>query len=74
MWVRRVRLILRAFSWCVRGRGVDVVLNSLAGEFVDASLRVLADRGRFIEMGKTDVRSVSDVQAVRPGVGIRRLI
>ncbi|WP_376772737.1 SDR family NAD(P)-dependent oxidoreductase [Streptomyces zagrosensis] len=51
------------------GRGVDVVLNSLAGEFVDASLRVLADRGRFIEMGKTDVRSVDDVQAVRPGVG-----
>uniref|UniRef100_UPI0038B654FB type I polyketide synthase n=1 Tax=Streptomyces paludis TaxID=2282738 RepID=UPI0038B654FB len=51
------------------GRGVDVVLNSLAGEFVDASLRLLADRGRFIEMGKTDVRSVSDVGAVRRGVG-----
>ncbi|WP_349362024.1 type I polyketide synthase [Streptomyces sp. H27-C3] len=38
------------------GRGVDVVLNSLAGDYVDASLRTLADGGRFLEMGKTDVR------------------
>jgi len=36
--------------------GVDVVLNSLAGEFVDASLGLLRPGGRFIEMGKTDVR------------------
>ena len=38
------------------GAGVDVVLNSLAGEFVDASLRLLIGGGRFIEMGKTDLR------------------
>lgn len=38
------------------GRGVDVVLNSLAGEFTDASLRLLTAGGRFIEMGKTDLR------------------
>jgi acyl transferase domain-containing protein/acyl carrier protein len=37
-------------------RGVDVVLNSLAGEFIDASLRLLAPGGRFIELGKTDRR------------------
>ncbi|MFL6124226.1 SDR family NAD(P)-dependent oxidoreductase, partial [Actinophytocola sp.] len=35
---------------------VDVVLNSLAGEFVDASARMLPSGGRFVEMGKTDVR------------------
>ncbi|GAB3897518.1 hypothetical protein GCM10029964_080510 [Kibdelosporangium lantanae] len=35
---------------------VDVVLNSLAGEFVDASLRLLSPGGRFVEMGKTDIR------------------
>ncbi|WP_225798297.1 zinc-binding dehydrogenase, partial [Streptomyces aculeolatus] len=34
------------------GRGVDVVLNSLAGEFVDASLGCLGEGGRFVEMGK----------------------
>ncbi|MDT5040693.1 MAG: hypothetical protein QOE51_1678 [Actinoplanes sp.] len=38
------------------GRGVDVVLNSLSGEFVDASLRLLPRGGRFAEMGKTDIR------------------
>ena len=43
------------------GAGVDVVLNSLAGEFVDASLRLLAGGGRFIEMGKTDLRDPKPV-------------
>ncbi|WP_020659289.1 type I polyketide synthase [Amycolatopsis benzoatilytica] len=43
------------------GRGVDVVLNSLAGRFVDASLRTLATGGRFLEMGKTDVRRPAGV-------------
>ena len=32
-----------AFRRATGGRGVDVVLNSLAGEFTDASLRLLAD-------------------------------
>nr|QKV49769.1 PKS [Streptomyces sp.] len=35
---------------------VDVVLNSLAGDLTDASLGLLGPGGRFIEMGKTDVR------------------
>ncbi|WP_299537467.1 type I polyketide synthase [uncultured Streptomyces sp.] len=38
------------------GRGVDVVLNALAGEFIDASARLLAPGGRFVEMGKADLR------------------
>uniref|UniRef100_UPI0021AD83B9 type I polyketide synthase n=1 Tax=Amycolatopsis balhimycina TaxID=208443 RepID=UPI0021AD83B9 len=33
------------------------MLNSLAGEFVDASLGLLAEGGRFLEMGKTDLRT-----------------
>ncbi|MDT0271180.1 zinc-binding dehydrogenase, partial [Streptomyces sp. DSM 44915] len=32
------------------GAGVDVVLNSLAGGFVDASLDLLPRGGRFLEM------------------------
>ncbi|MEO6091062.1 MAG: SDR family NAD(P)-dependent oxidoreductase, partial [Umezawaea sp.] len=39
---------------------VDVVVNSLAREFVDASLRLLGPGGRFIEMGKTDLREAAD--------------
>ncbi|KUJ43760.1 polyketide synthase [Streptomyces albus subsp. albus] len=45
-----------AFRAATGGRGVDVVLNSLAGEFTDASLRSLARGGRLVEMGKTDPR------------------
>ncbi|MFI6457765.1 SDR family NAD(P)-dependent oxidoreductase, partial [Streptosporangium amethystogenes] len=37
-------------------RGIDVVLNSLTGEFIDASARLLRPGGRFIELGKLDIR------------------
>ncbi|WP_432957857.1 SDR family NAD(P)-dependent oxidoreductase [Micromonospora haikouensis] len=50
------------------GRGVDVVLDSLAREFVDASLRLLPRGGRFVEMGKTDLRDPDRVAADHPGV------
>ena len=50
------------------GAGVDVVLNSLTGEFVDASLDLLSEGGRFIEMGKTDIRDASELSDQRPGV------
>ncbi|MDT0343448.1 type I polyketide synthase [Streptomyces litchfieldiae] len=53
------------------GGGVDVVLDSLAGELVDASLRLLSGGGRFIEMGKTDVRDPDDVARAHPGVAYR---
>ncbi|HEX8742890.1 MAG TPA: SDR family NAD(P)-dependent oxidoreductase, partial [Thermoleophilaceae bacterium] len=46
-------------------RGVEVVLNSLAGEFVDASLGLLGEGGRFVEMGKTDVRPAAELAAAR---------
>ncbi|GFG64843.1 polyketide synthase [Mycobacterium kubicae] len=51
----------------VAGR-VDVVLNSLAGEFVDASLRLVGPGGRFVEMGKTDIRDPQWVAAHHDGV------
>ncbi len=37
------------------GKGVDVILNSLAGEFIPKSLSVLAKFGRFLEIGKRDI-------------------
>jgi acyl transferase domain-containing protein/short-subunit dehydrogenase/acyl carrier protein len=50
------------------GNGVDVVLNALAGEFVDASLDLLPRGGRFLEMGKTDIRDAVEVAAAHGGV------
>jgi fatty acid synthase len=38
-----------------RGYGVDVVLNSLAEDKLQASLRLLAAHGRFLEIGKYDL-------------------
>ncbi|MGW3071164.1 SDR family NAD(P)-dependent oxidoreductase, partial [Streptomyces sp. NPDC001130] len=60
-----------AFLAATGGRGMDVVLDSLAGEFVDASLRLLPGGGRFLEMGKTDVRDAETVAADHPGVTYR---
>ncbi|MGA8363767.1 MAG: SDR family NAD(P)-dependent oxidoreductase [Solirubrobacteraceae bacterium] len=53
------------------GAGVDVVLDSLAGEFVDASLELLPRGGRFLEMGKTDIRDPDEVAAKYEGVSYR---
>ena len=38
-----------------KGEGVDLVLNSLAGDAIDKSLSILRPYGRFIEVGKTDI-------------------
>lgn len=38
-----------------QGRGVDVVLNSLAEEKLQAGIRCLAINGRFLEIGKYDL-------------------
>ncbi|WMF04528.1 type I polyketide synthase [Micromonospora robiginosa] len=61
----------RSFAAASGGAGVDVVLDALAGEFVDASLRLLPRGGRFVEMGKTDVRDPDAVAAQHPGVTYR---
>jgi myxalamid-type polyketide synthase MxaB len=50
------------------GRGVDVVLNSLAGEFIDGGLSVLAPEGRFVEIGRLGIWSPEQVAARRPDV------
>lgn len=36
------------------GQGVDVVLNSLAGEAISRNFRILKPFGRFLELGKRD--------------------
>jgi len=37
------------------GEGVDVILNSLAGELLHESWKCLASCGRFIDLGKRDI-------------------
>jgi NADPH:quinone reductase-like Zn-dependent oxidoreductase/NAD(P)-dependent dehydrogenase (short-subunit alcohol dehydrogenase family)/acyl carrier protein len=59
------------FRAATAGRGVDVVLDALAGPLVDASLRLLAPEGRFLEMGKLDIRTRQQVDAIRPDARYR---
>jgi NADPH:quinone reductase-like Zn-dependent oxidoreductase len=50
------------------GEGIDLVVNSLTGETIGASLSVLRAGGRFLELGKTDLWDQKRVDEFRPGV------
>ncbi|NJM96235.1 MAG: zinc-binding dehydrogenase, partial [Phormidesmis sp. RL_2_1] len=50
-------------------QGVDVVLNSLNGEYIPHSLAALAANGRFVEIGKLGIWSAEQVAQQRPDVG-----
>jgi NADPH:quinone reductase-like Zn-dependent oxidoreductase len=53
------------------GRSIDVVLNSLTGDFIPKSLHLLAPGGRFLEIGKRGIWSAEDVESLRPDVEYR---
>ncbi|MDQ3928332.1 MAG: SDR family NAD(P)-dependent oxidoreductase, partial [Chloroflexota bacterium] len=56
------------------GEGVDVVINSLTGEgFIEQSIAVLSQGGRFVEIGKRDVWTPAQVNALRPDVRYTQL-
>jgi acyl transferase domain-containing protein/acyl carrier protein len=46
------------------GEGVQVVLNSLAGEMMDASFRATATGGRFVEIGKNGLKERAWIDAL----------
>ena len=48
-----------------KGRGVDLVLNSLAGDAIEKSISVLAPGGRFLEIGKRDIYANTSI-GLRP--------
>lgn len=50
------------------GRGVDIVLDSMAGDHVAPSLACLSDGGRFIELGKIGVWQAAEIAEARPDV------
>lgn len=50
------------------GEGVDVVLNSLAGEFIPKSMSLLRAGGCFLEIGKTGIWEQEQVSAFKPDI------
>ncbi|WP_372365772.1 SDR family NAD(P)-dependent oxidoreductase [Candidatus Uabimicrobium sp. HlEnr_7] len=45
-------------------RGIDVVLNSLAGDYISESIKLLAPQGRFIEIGKMEILNEEQVSKI----------
>ncbi|XP_036143145.1 fatty acid synthase [Monomorium pharaonis] len=58
------------------GRGVDIVLNSLAEEKLIASVRSLAQNGRFLEIGKFDLVSNNPlcISAFQKGISFHGIL
>jgi len=50
------------------GQGVDVVFNSLNGDFIEKSLSALAPNGRFVEIGKIGIWDADQMRDIRPDV------
>lgn len=53
----RTTLFSKMIKLRTGGKGVDVILNSLAGESLLASWKCIAPYGRFLEIGKRDILS-----------------
>ncbi|HHP7229502.1 MAG TPA: SDR family NAD(P)-dependent oxidoreductase, partial [Xenococcaceae cyanobacterium] len=51
-----------------QGEGINIVLNSLAGEYIPKSLAVLKPQGCFIEIGKNDLWNQNQVSQIKPQV------
>ena len=50
------------------GRGVNLILNSLNGDFIPKNLEILAPGGKFIEIGKVGIWSKQQVREKREDV------
>ncbi len=48
------------------GKGVDIVLNSLAGDFLAKSFEVLREEGVFLEIGKAQIYTPEEARQIKP--------
>ncbi len=55
------------------GEGVDLVLNSLTGPAIAASMGLLRSKGRFLEIGKAEIWTTQKAAAVNPGAEYRAI-
>ena len=50
------------------GKGVDLILNSLNGEYIPKNLEILSENGRLIEIGKIGIWSQEQVKQKRQDI------
>ncbi|KDN72130.1 putative beta-ketoacyl synthase domain-containing protein [Colletotrichum sublineola] len=55
MFTSRSTAFAQQLMDATKGRGVDIVMNSLAGDLLHESWRCIADNGTFVEIGKKDI-------------------
>lgn len=55
MFSSRLLFFAEDLMKATKGRGVDVILNSLTGDMLHESWRCIADNGTFVEIGKKDL-------------------
>jgi len=58
----------RAVLDATGGAGVDVVLNSLIGDLLEAGLRCVRPGGHFVELGKRELLTRDEAEARRPDI------
>lgn len=52
-----------------KGKGVDVVLNSLSGEgFIETTLEIAKKGARFLEIGKRNIWTKEEMHSLRPDI------
>ncbi len=51
-----------------QGEGIDLILNSLTGDFITKGLSLLREGGRFLEIGNTELLSEAQIQAYAPAI------
>ncbi|KAI1382727.1 putative polyketide synthase [Hypoxylon trugodes] len=61
---------VESISLLTNGYGVDIVLNSLVGEGLRASWECIAPYGRFVEIGKADIHSNSQLPIAQLGKNV----
>jgi NADPH:quinone reductase-like Zn-dependent oxidoreductase/acyl carrier protein len=56
------------------GHGIDLLLNSLTGDFIDEGLHALAPGGRFLEIGLRELRTPDQVRSISGDVTYHPLL
>lgn len=60
----RLRTFKQGILRLTKGKGVDVVLNSLSGDSLHDSFSVLASLGTFVEIGKSDIYKKNEISMI----------
>ncbi|MCH9697806.1 MAG: SDR family NAD(P)-dependent oxidoreductase [Gammaproteobacteria bacterium] len=68
VWNSRDLLFADEIMQLTNGNGVDIVFNSLTGDFIKAGLNLLVNGGCFLEIGKREILDIEQQKLLTPGI------